>query len=76
MTSDVVDTSCIIEEDDGTIQIDAKMPDSEGMVRVLKETLLEDGFMEENVEVKYEGRRKKKSLGGTLEKVTQMLRGP
>ena len=71
---DFVEISCVIEKDDGTVELDTKMLDSEKMLKILKNTLVKDGLSEDLVEVKYEGRRKKVKPGA-MEWVTQLVGG-
>lgn len=51
----------MIERDDGTLKIDARMADSEGMVEKLRAKLVEDGLAEAEVgSLRYEGRRRRR----------------
>lgn len=71
---DLVETSCIIEKDDGTIEFDTKMLDHENMLKILKDTLVKDGLSEDLIDVKYEG-RKKEVTPGAMDWVTQLVGG-
>lgn len=53
---DILDTNCIIEHDDGTIELDEKMLESEKMVEKLREVLAREGV---GGEVRYEGRMRR-----------------
>lgn len=58
---DILETTCIIERDDGTIELDEKMLECEEMVGKLREMLAGEGV---EGEVRYEGRMRGRKEGG------------